>query len=225
MELRGFCDDLGIAVADVYGGKFDGASVEIRLIPWMNEESEEVVIIGGGILGAAEQDGIKFKIESLSFSAYLQQTSLLQTYTPNCRFMLGDSRCTVDVGYMAVAGIVTEISDPAVESGATVRRWFRDVSRDEADGYFDEGLIAWVTGENAGQSSKVKAYTLLNGEITLWEPLIYPIAIGDVYTMQPGCDKTKETCKNKFDNFINFGGFPTIPGTDATSQTPMAHDS
>ena len=30
-------------------------------------------------------------------------------------------------------------------------------------------------------------------------------------TLIRGCDKTKETCQNRFNNMKNFSGFPTIP--------------
>ena len=30
-----------------------------------------------------------------------------------------------------------------------------------------------------------------------------------------GCDKTFATCKAKFDNALNFRGFPHLPGNDA----------
>jgi uncharacterized phage protein (TIGR02218 family) len=48
----------------------------------------------------------------------------------------------------------------------------------------------------------------------------YPIQLGDEYEARPGCDKTPETCKTKFSNFANFGGFPDVPGRDAISKTP-----
>jgi len=85
-------------------------------------------------------------------------------------------------------------------------------------GYFDLGQLVWTTGLNAGQQSQVKQYT--PGQFVLWEPVHYNIQAGDEYQVTPGCDKSLETCKNKFDNFVNYGGFPDVPGRDAIVQTP-----
>jgi hypothetical protein len=35
-----------------------------------------------------------------------------------------------------------------------------------------------------------------------------------------GCDRTIDTCKKKFNNVINFGGFPGIIGTDKLTGPP-----
>jgi len=35
-----------------------------------------------------------------------------------------------------------------------------------------------------------------------------------------GCDKTAETCRAKFSNFLNFRGFPHIPGDDWVTAYP-----
>jgi len=48
------------------------------------------------------------------------------------------------------------------------------------------------------------------------------VQVGDTYTAKPGCDKSAEICKTKFDNFINFGGFPDVPGQDRIASTPDA---
>lgn len=219
IELGGFTRELGITVDDLFGGKFDGATVQVYLIPWGDyQATETVVTLGGGVIGKTTQDGNTFTLEALSPSAQIRQKALLQLFTPTCRFALGDSRCQVDLTSLTVSGAVTALTDEMVQTGATVRRRFYDTSRTEDDGWFDEGLITFVTGENAGQTSKVKSYA--TGELVLWEPLIHVIAIGDTYTMTPGCDKKADTCRDKFDNFINFGGFPTIPGLDATAKTP-----
>ncbi len=36
----------------------------------------------------------------------------------------------------------------------------------------------------------------------------------DLLRLEAGCDKRAVTCRYKFDNFVNFQGFPHIPGDD-----------
>jgi uncharacterized phage protein (TIGR02218 family) len=40
---------------------------------------------------------------------------------------------------------------------------------------------------------------------------------GDGVTLYPGCDKTIDTCKNKFNNNLNFQGEPHFAGQAAAS--------
>lgn len=52
------------------------------------------------------------------------------------------------------------------------------------------------------------------GMIELWFPAPFKIQVGDEFKASEGCDKTFTTCKEKFNNYINFRGFPHIPGKD-----------
>lgn len=80
-------------------------------------------------------------------------------------------------------------------------------------GYFGYGVLTWLTGANAGRSEDVRLYQ--NGGIfTLALPMGYDIAIGDTYSVTPGCDKQISTCRTKFSNVVNFRGFPKVPGSD-----------
>lgn len=82
-------------------------------------------------------------------------------------------------------------------------------------GYFDGGLITMTSGDSSGLSREVKAY--VPGQWTLHEA--FPdAAAGDNYTMVAGDDKTATTCRVKFANLANFGGFPFVPGNDHIMQ-------
>ncbi|RMA42141.1 hypothetical protein D9R08_11880 [Rhodophyticola porphyridii] len=50
--------------------------------------------------------------------------------------------------------------------------------------------------------------------VELWEPFRAPVAPGDMIRLEAGCDKRMETCRLKFNNLLNFRGFPDIPGDD-----------
>ena len=46
--------------------------------------------------------------------------------------------------------------------------------------------------------------------------------IGDAIRLEAGCDKMAATCRTKFDNFLNFRGFPHIPSTDWMASYPVS---
>ena len=44
---------------------------------------------------------------------------------------------------------------------------------------------------------------------------------GDRVRLEAGCDKLPRTCRKKFNNFLNFRGFPDIPGEDWLMSYPI----
>jgi uncharacterized phage protein (TIGR02218 family) len=99
---------------------------------------------------------------------------------------------------------------PAYTGGGTVTPVGAD------SGYFDFGLLTMNSGLNAGFSREIKSY--VPGQFVLQIAFPYLTVPGDLYTAVAGCDKSLETCKTKFNNVVNFRGFPYIPGTDRIVQ-------
>lgn len=218
VDLNGIISDDAITEIDLLGGKFDGAFIEIWMVPWTNQGGEIPFRLSSGVGGNVEQRLTSYRMEVLTPGVKLQQQALLETYTPQCRFELGDARCGIHLDHLTVDGDVTAQVIPSAFNQAA-RRIFRDGSRMESDGYFDMGTVRWLTGDNSGAFSEVKSFTT-GGTFVLWQTMIYPIAVGDQYEAVPGCNKLKETCINTFDNYTNFGGFPDVPGEDASKISP-----
>lgn len=57
------------------------------------------------------------------------------------------------------------------------------------------------------------------GQFDLQLQMPHPIQVGDTFEAVAGCDKLLSTCK-KFNNVINFRGFPHLPGRDALTGGP-----
>lgn len=92
----------------------------------------------------------------------------------------------------------------------------------KADGWFDEGLVRWLTGLNAGTAMEVKTWVQLTKTFTLFLPMPFAIEVGDTFEVTPGCDKRLSVCKAKFSNVVNFQGFPHVPGNDQFLRFPDA---
>ena len=207
--IFGTIDDADITAADLVSGLFDGAEVEVWLIPW--EQTGEVPRLWqAGTIGTTRQREHDWDADVLSDSSRLAQRALLDTVTPECRWDLGDARCGVDTGAITVAGTVT--------TGFDDRRVFVDAGVTDVDGWFDYGRLVWLTGNNAGRATQVERYRN-PGEFRTIEPMPFVIEGGDTFTVVPGCDKRGATCKTKFSNFGRFGGFPDVPGRDVLLAT------
>jgi uncharacterized phage protein (TIGR02218 family) len=59
----------------------------------------------------------------------------------------------------------------------------------------------------------------------LWQAMPEPVAAGDSFTVTAGCDKQFQTCHDRFNNVVNFRGFPHIPGNDFVISYPVQGQS
>lgn len=76
------------------------------------------------------------------------------------------------------------------------------------------GAIYWLTGENSGLTTYCRIFDSTSGIVYLYENLYGPPEIGDKFIYSKGCDKTIDTCADRFNNAINFRGEPYLPGTE-----------
>jgi len=94
-----------------------------------------------------------------------------------------------------VDGTVAAVSDTAVQVAAAAS---------QPDGYFVAGML--VTA-NAG-SRMIIGHTGIN--LTMVAPMPGLTAGMDVQ-LYAGCDHAVATCRDRFNNLTNYGGFPFIP--------------
>lgn len=83
-------------------------------------------------------------------------------------------------------------------------------------GYFGAGLCTINSGPNIDKSREIKSSDV--GQWTLQLPFDPALTGTEDYTLIAGCNKTTTHCDVKFDNLINFGGFPFVPGQDKIIQ-------
>ncbi len=207
LDIESALDSDTLDAADLRAGLWDGAEVEIFLVNWQNL-GQGKIILKRGTIGQVELKDAVFRAELRGLTQALQQ-QIVELYTPDCRADLGDARCTVDLAALTVTGTVTSSSD---------RHGFTDTSRAEAAGFWNGGLVEWTSGANLGRKMEVKSFS--GGVFTLFLPMPSVIITGDEYSLQPGCDKSFATCKNRYNNVLNFRGEPNVPGTDKTLVYP-----
>lgn len=100
----------------------------------------------------------------------------------------------VAVTVQSVSGLVLSVSDAAYKPAG----WF-------TYGYVERanGDVRWITGHSGSQ-------------LTLSYPF-KDLAPGETLSAFPGCDGLEATCRNKFNNVINFSGFTRLPNKNPFS--------
>lgn len=87
-----------------------------------------------------------------------------------------------------------------------------DIGVGKPENYFDWGVVTFLSGDNVGRSVEAIRYNEDTGNIRFALPIPYQAKAGDILTFTAGCDKRFSTCKTRFENGINFRGFPRMPG-------------
>jgi uncharacterized phage protein (TIGR02218 family) len=129
-----------------------------------------------------------------------------ETYQPGCRSTIYDAACGLDAVAMSVAGAVTGLSGSRLDYVAT------DLG--QASGHFDLGAIRFTSGALAGESRTVRAYA--GGGVQTVLPWPQQPAIGDTFSIRPGCNRTAARC-TALGNLIRFRGQPHIPAPETVA--------
>jgi uncharacterized phage protein (TIGR02218 family) len=214
-QAVGALSSVGITDLDVETGKFDGAEVWHWLVNW--KKSSQTILQFRGSLGEIRRGNGAFEAELRGLSEALNKP-VGRAYLRQCDRVLGDTKCRVD---LFAAGFVGE---DAVDTSSGRRVIaLKNLAQFDED-WFLHGQTTWLTGANAGASGLIKVDRKrgLVHVIELWEETKFPIENGDVIRVHAGCDKQSRTCKEKFANFLNFRGFPHMPGEDWSLAYPVS---
>lgn len=186
------------------GGALDGARVVIERIffsDWVTPVG--AVVIFSGRVSDVSGSRSAVKVDVKSDIELLNVSSPRNIYQAGCMRTLYDGGCKVNREKFTVNGRVTANSATGTELACNLT---------QADGWFNQGVIKFTSGRNAGLSRTVKEHK--GGRLSFALRLPFPPQSGDVFKIYPGCDKRQETCGKKFDNIVHFRGFPYIPAAD-----------
>lgn len=154
----------------------------------------------GKILSAkANVTSIELGCTSL-FSSKLKSGRQILT-VPHCRHVLYDTPCGVNQALFAEDYTTTATTNVLTIAGLA-----------QPDGYFNFGKAVMF-----GQTRYILKHA--GTSITLSAPFIGPL-VGTI-TLYPGCSLTEKTCKDKFNNLPNFGGFSRMPIKNPFSSTGL----
>ena len=202
LEVNAILDSAGITDADILAGVWDMALVEIFQLNYMDLTMGKMMLRKGWV-GNIKPGKNTFVAEIRGMMQPLQQ-SIGRVTRAACDAVLGDTRCKVNMAAFTFPGVVTSTNN--------TERQFTDSGIVASDGYFNEGILEWTSGLNDGYFMEVKYQ--LGGAVELQQPMPFVIQSGDTYVLKAGCDHLIGTCFTKFNNVVNFRGFPHIPGND-----------
>lgn len=207
-EVEGALSDEAITERDILAGRWDGAALTMWEVHWRDLVRRRLVFRGS--LGEVSRGNGAFRAELRGLSEPLNATQG-RVFHPRCSARLGDCACGVA---MTREGLFADLVVEACEEGRIFR--FSGFPAFDAS-WFERGLLLMRDGAAEGLSGAIKNDIALPGggrEVELWQGLGILPAAGDQLRLTAGCDKRAETCRLKFNNFLNFRGFPHLPSED-----------
>lgn len=163
-------------------------------IAFDNGDSDNPIAIGDTLLGSIGAGsglvvGIVYLDASTGFLWFVEQTGTL---------FVDDETVSVDSG----GGNSVDVNMPDGLSSA------EDVY------FYMFGELEIRSGTNSGQRRQIQEVS--TNVITVTYPFPVAIEAGVEYSIYPGCDKTSDSCRNKFGNETKFKGFLYVPKYEET---------
>lgn len=206
-EATGALTDAAVREEDILAGLYDGAEVTAFQVNW--EKVAERSILFRGTFGEIVRAEGAFRVELRGLTEVLNRP-IGHVFHAECSAALGDGRCTVDLRNAAFS-VQAELR---AERDGRILSF--DALPDFVTGWFGSGRVLQVVNGQLRPCGVIKQDRSALGAriIELWQPLVTPPQVGSLFTLEAGCDKRSVTCRTKFANFLNFSGFPHIPGED-----------
>ncbi len=131
-------------------------------------------------------------------TASLGRLGLMLKYQRTCGLALYSTRCGISKANASffVAGNVLTVD------GATITATEFGT---EADGFFFGGSF------RTNDFSMNQKIVFHEGTTIRVSRAVSSLEVGDAFTARAGCDWSRATCRNKFANELNYGGFPYLP--------------
>ncbi len=178
--------------------------------------------------GAAENDSVIFfgELTTPNVNGFIAKASAVPGGTKfdrgiprvgiqrDCNNAIFDAGCALDKDDWKWTTTVYDPGDPGYPFTFTLDD--PGGLTDLVDDYFAGGWIEFGAGATFQRRSILRSTAPSGGymDITIdRDPLPYP-GVGDTVALRPGCDGLYGTCIGKFDNQLNFLGFPFLPAAN-----------
>lgn len=160
-------------------------------------DSEALAIWMGRMLNQTWQNStVELECEPVFTS--IRRLGLRKQYSRSCSHVLYGSKCSVNnVAFKLEASVIGLSANTITVAGVD----------SNGDNYYSGGYVEW------DYQSRVEKKMILRqiGSTLTLGGLPLGLVGGATVKVFPGCDHTLATCSTKYNNKLNYGGFPWIP--------------
>lgn len=167
----------------------------------VDDNQQEFRTVWIGTISEIKREGIdRARLVTASVASTFIRSGLRLTYGRACPYSLYDHNCRISPSAFGVGGLTISALD-----GVSITV---NLPAGLPDGWFSGGYLEWlsdgVTERRGLRAQSGNVLGLFGGSAGL--------SVGQSVTVYPGCDRTIATCNGKFNNVMNYGGQPHMPG-------------
>lgn len=206
-EVAVSLDNVNLAVADrIIAEDFIGRRATIYKVRRGDVTSGQAMVLFDGRMDEPVLDQQKLTLKVRSWLDGMHVNIPRRIFSSVCNYQLYDPWCTVGRTVDVNVGTGTAIGS------SDQYTLVADYLAGKADGYWGPiGTLWMLTGSNMNLGREVVAHSQTSMSVEVRMPFPYTIASGDAFRIERACMKTVADCCSKFVNYVNYGGFPTIP--------------
>lgn len=168
--------------------------------------STQFVTVFDGRMDEPILDQMALTVRVRSWLDALHHAVPRRVYSTLCNYQHYDAFCAVS------RTVATNLITGTALGSSTAAALVAAVLSGYADQYWGPiGTLKFHTGSNAALGREVLDSSQSSNSATVRVPFPFSIQSGAVFSLTRGCRKTISDCKSKYDNFANYGGFPTTP--------------
>lgn len=181
------------------------AAVSVRRINRQDPDNQNLLLFDGEV-GTTDLDEDTLNIKAVTLD-FLSLEIPRREYEVACNWRLYDEFCTVGLttGGWLESGTFNSNSPNRKDLASTI-------FGGQPNNYFVLGFINSTSGNNNGVHRHITYH--VGQSVTVTPPFPYDVSSGDTFDAAPGCDHSITDCSTKFNNIVNYGGYPWIPTQD-----------
>lgn len=196
-EASGVLSSRHLKTEDLAIGLYDEARFDLWLVDWRATDNR--MLLMHGTFGPVRATEGRYAVRLKPAGADLERPEG-RLYQQNCDAELGDARCraVIAAAPFRVSVRIRQAQGPLLltEKTPSDAGWF-------ADGHVElpTGRRLAIRADTQNEEGRI---------VHLWADAPSQLSAGDEVILIAGCDKRPETCSEKFNNMINYQGFPSL---------------
>lgn len=176
----------------------EAATIIIERVQILDGTQQRVILLEGTVQSVTYEQGGEIAVLSIvTLQSAFSRTLPRDVYSAVCNHVLYDERCKVpEVSFRVTQEVLAVSGNTLTINGLNA----------EVDNYYQAGFVE-LTGA-------VRDFRLILLQVGNLVTVTLPFGtnpLGELVRVYAGCAHTADVCQAKFDNLINFGGFPFVP--------------
>jgi uncharacterized phage protein (TIGR02218 family) len=172
-------------------------------------DDDAAVCYVGEVMECNENTPVSAVLKCNTLSASLERNGLRLAWSRSCPYALYDSCCKVNKEQFRFDGTIQSVGGSSIiVPGVAVF----------GDKWFAGGFIEWTDPRRGVERRAIEQHT--GNTLTIFGT-VSGIAGGMVIKIYPGCPRTVDACKTKFNNLANYGGIKSMPPNSPFDGNPV----